>query len=144
MNEWINFVIPVAGVVVPLAVGILLWWLNERSKLNWEKHIRKEDRYRGFLESIHGFYITSQNEEITSQNKERKDKFLQDLKLAWLYCPDDVIKAGNAFLETVATGTRYSNEEKERTLAEFVIACRRDLHGETELTVEDHRIWRST
>ena len=137
MNEWLNFVILLAGVVVPLAVGVLVWWLNERSKLKWEKQIRKEDRYRGFLESIQGFYITS-------QNKEQKDKILQELRLAWLYCPDDVIKAGNAFLETVATDVQNSNEEKERTLAEFVIACRRDLHGETELTVEDYRIWRST
>ena len=130
MEDWLKIVIPLTGV-------IFAWWLNERSKLKWEKHIRKEDRYRGFLESIHGFYVTS-------QDKEQKEKFLQELRFAWLYCPDDVIKTGNVFLETVATGAQFSDEVKERALAEFEIALRRDLHGKTELTVGDHHNWRST
>ena len=137
MDDWLKIFIPLAGIVVPLAGGIFAWWLNERSRLKWEKCIRKEDRYRGFLESIQGFYVTSQNEE-------QKEKFLRELRLAWLYCPDDVIKAGNAFLGTVATGAQSSDEVKERALAEFEIALRRDLHGKTELTFEDHRIWHST
>lgn len=137
MEEWLKIVIPLAAVVIPLAGGILAWWLNEHSKLKWEKHVRKEDRYRGFLESISGFYIAS-------QDREQKEKFLQELKLAWLYCPDNVIKAGNAFLDTVATGAESSDEEKERALAEFEMALRRDLHGKTKLTVGDHRDWRST
>ena len=136
MEDWLK-IIPLASVIVPLTSAIFVWWLNERSKLKWEKHIRKEKRYRGFLESIHGFYVTSQDEE-------EKEKFLQELRLAWLYCPDDVIKAGNDFLGTVATGGQSSDEVKERALAEFDIALRRDLYGKTKLTFEDHRIWRST
>ena len=136
MDDWLKIFIPLAGIVVPLAGGIFAWWLNEHSRLKWEKHIRKEDTYRALLESVGGFYVTSQDEE-------QKEKFLQELRLAWLYCHDDVIKAGNAFLGTVATGAQFSDEEKERTLAEFVIALRRDLDGKTELTVEDHRNWRS-
>ena len=89
MEDWLK-IIPLASVIVPLTSAIFVWWLNERSKLKWEKHIRKEKRYRGFLESIHGFYVTSQDEE-------EKEKFLQELRLAWLYCPDDVIKAGKRF-----------------------------------------------
>ena len=137
MGDWLKIFIPLVGIVVPLAGGIFAWWLNERSRLKWEKHMRKEDTYRALLESVDGFYVTSQ------QDKEQKGKFLQELRLAWLYCHDDVIKAGNAFLGTVATGAQSSDEEKERTLAEFVIALRRDLDGKTELTVEDHRNWRS-
>ena len=137
MDGWLRILITLLlGAVVPLAGGIIAWYLNERSKLTWEKHIRKEDRYRGFFESIRRFYVMP-------QNKEQKKKFVHELRLAWLYCPDDVIKAGNAFLDTVAAGTRFSDEEKERALAEFEIALRRDLHGKTELTVEDHRNWRS-
>ena len=137
MEDWLKIIIPSASVVVPLVVGIVLWGLNERSKLKWEKRIRKEDRYIGFLNSIRGFYVAS-------QDKEQKETFLQELRLAWLYCPDDVIKTGNAFLDTVATGVQSSDEVKERVLAEFEIALRRDLHGKTELTVKDHRNWRST
>ncbi len=137
MEDWLKIVITVACILVPLAVGIIAWWLNERSKLKWEKQIRKEDRYLGFLEAVHGFYVTS-------NDKERKEQFIRELRLAWLYCPDDVITAGNAFLDTVAIGVQFSDENKEHALAEFVIALRRDLHGKTKLRVEDHRNWRST
>ena len=131
MDDWLKIIIALASVVVA-------WLLNEHAKLRWEKRLRKEERYKAFHESIRGFYVAS-------QDTEQKEQFLQELRLAWLYCPDDVIKAGNAFLRTVATGAHCSDEEKERVLAEFVIALRRDLHGrKTKLTVEDHHVWRST
>ena len=137
MDDWLKIFVPLAGVVVPLAGGILAWWLNESSKLKWEKQKRKEDSYQGFLESISGFYVSP-------KDAERKERFIQELRLAWLYCPDDVIRAANAFLDTVATGAQSSHEEKERALAKFEIVLRQDLHGKTQLTVDDHRNWRST
>ena len=131
MDDWLKIMITLASVVVA-------WLLNEHAKLKWEKRLRKEDRYKAFLESIRGFYVAS-------QNIEHKERFLQELRLVWLYCPDDVIKSGNAFLRTVATGAHCSDEEKERALAEFEIALRRDLHGrKTKLTVDDYHGWRST
>ena len=90
MEDWLKIVIPLAGIIVPLSGGIFAWWLSEHSKLKWEKQIRKEDRYLGFLEAMHGFYVTS-------NDKEEKEQFIQELRLAWLYCPDEVITAGNRF-----------------------------------------------
>ncbi len=136
MDEWLKIGIPLASIVVPLAGGIIAWGLNERSKRKWKRYLRKEDRYRGLLKSISGFYASS-------QDQKKKEKFLQELSLAWLYCPDNVIKAGNAFLVTVDTETVSSDEEKERALAELCLSLRKDLRGNTELTVKDHRIWRS-
>nr|QIJ55927.1 hypothetical protein mgb_00014 [uncultured bacterium] len=134
MEIWLEQTIPLLSIAVPLIAGIFGWWYNERKKFQWEKHKRKEDRYRGFIESIQGFYVLS-------QDKGEKEKFIKELRLAWLYCPDEVIQAGNAFLDTVSTGVESSAEQKEQALAEFKIALRRDLYGKTRLTVGDHRIW---
>lgn len=134
MEIWLEQTIPLISIVVPLIAGIFGWWLNERKKLQWEERIRKEDRYRGFMESVQGFYELS-------QDKGEKEKFLQELRLAWLYCPDEVIQAGNVFLDTVSTGDQSSTEQRNQALAEFEIALRRDLYGKTQLTVGDHRIW---
>ena len=142
MDDWLKIIIPLVSVLVPLGGGILAWWLGQKSKLTWEQHIRKEERYKGILLSVTGFHATSQEED--QENKERKDKFIQELRIAWLYCPDDVIRAGNAFLATVATGVQASNEDRDRALAAFVIALRLDLHGETTLTNEDYKNWSST
>ena len=137
MEEWLKIIIPLISVAVPLVVAIVAWCLNECSKRKWENHKRKEDRYEAFLKSIYGFYATS-------ENTEKKENFLQEFRLSWLYCPDAVIRTGNAFLDTVATGAKSSDEKKEKALTKFELALRRDLHGKTELTVEDHRNWRST
>ena len=59
MEDWLKIVIPLIGLIG----AITAWCLNEYSKLKWEKYIRKEDRYRGFLKSIHGFYVASQDKE---------------------------------------------------------------------------------
>lgn len=130
MDEWLK-------IVIPLAVAITVWSLNEWAKLRWEKHKRKQDRYQGFLESVSGFYVSS-------QDAEQKEKFIQELRLAWLYCPDEVIKVGNAFLDAVTTGAGASDEDKEQALADFELALRRDLYGKTKLTIRDLRILRST
>ena len=128
---------PLLAVVVPLVGAVAVWCLNECAKRRWEKYKRKEERYTNLLESLCGFYVSS-------QNSEQKNKFIQELRLAWLYCPDKVIRAGNAFLATVETNASSSDAEKERALAEFVLALRRNLNCKTRLTVDEHRNWKST
>ena len=90
----------------------------------------------GFLQSVPGFYAVSQDEKL-------KEKFINDLRLAWLYCPDKVVRAGNDFLATVTSDSESTEEEKQTRLAEFELELRRDLLGDTTLTVEDRKNWRS-
>ena len=130
MGEWLK-------IIIPLAVAIVVWSLNEYAKLKWEKHKRKEDRYKGFLESVGGFYVSS-------QDSRQKERFIQELRLAWLYCPDEVIKTADAFLDAVTTGAGTTDADKEQTLADFELALRRDLYGKTKLTIRDLRSYRST
>ncbi len=72
------------------------------------------------LRTIRGFYISTQDRDL-------KKAFLEQVNLCWLYCPDEVIQKAYAFLGTVHTKERHSDEEKERALGELIIAIRRDL-----------------
>ena len=73
-----------------------------------------------------------------------KERFIEQIRLAWLYCPDEVIRAGYTFLATVSDTATSSHQERERAHAEFVISLRRDLKPGTHLTADDYRNLKST
>ena len=127
------------AVLGPILGGVVMWLLNQRSKWKWEKHIRKEERYVGFLDSLTGFYVGS-------ESGEKKTEFIRQWRLAWLYCPDEVIRLGNDFLDTVKVKKEKStDEEKETALANLVLELRRDMVGKVKtcLNIADYKVWRS-
>ena len=109
----------------------------ERSRLEWDQHTRKAAIYEGILKSVDGFY------ENAEAPRRKKEEVLRALRLCELHCPDEVVKAGNSFLKTVAVGARASEEEQQRALAEFRMGLRRDLQPTTELSLEDFGVWGS-
>lgn len=111
--DFIKFFIPLVGAVIA-------WYINERRKRSLEEYQKKEERYRELLRAIKGFYTA------TSDNK-LKDEFLEQIKLCWLYCPDDVIKNGYSFLNSVRGPNQTSNQDKELLLGNFIAAIRYDL-----------------
>ncbi len=137
MWESLKDMSPSLAVIVPLGVVIIGWCLNEWAKRRWENYKRKEERYLILLKSLPGFYVAS-------QNAVEKKRFIEQIRLAWLYCPDEVIRAGYAFLATVSDTATSSDQERERALAEFVISLRRDLKPGTDLTADDYRNLKST
>lgn len=137
MSEFLKDIGPLLTVIIPLVGAIAVWCLNELAKRRWERYKRKEERYVSLLNSLRGFYVSP-------QDAKQKERFLEEFRLAWLYCPDKVIKAGNAFLATLAIGAKCSDQEKESALAGFVLALRNDLNSSTKLKVDDHRNWQST
>ena len=49
MHEWLTIVAPSIAAVVPLMIAIVVWRLNECSKLKWEhRHLK----VKGALESV--------------------------------------------------------------------------------------------
>ena len=121
--------------MTPFVAVILTWGLNEWNKRREERRKNKEERYTTFLATSNGFYTSTENTSLL------KNEFIKELRLAWLYCPDDVIKKGNAFIQTVQTGRPHSDFEKERAFFEFVIVLRKEIYGKTELTQDDHHLW---
>lgn len=122
----------------PLLGAVLAWFANEWRKRVADQYQRKEESYKQLLRSLRGFYVGAPNA------GELKAEFLNQLNIAWLYCPDHVIKKGYAFLDTVHTEKVCSDEEKEKALGGFVAAIRQDLLSRqlvrgTKLTADDFR-----
>ena len=107
-------------IVFPLLIAILVWYLNASNKLEWEQYQRKENNYTELIKSIRGFYASTSDSDL-------KQKFIEQINLSWLYAPDEVIKKGYKFLETVQTGQRSSDQEKENALGDFILTIRKDL-----------------
>ena len=107
--------------VIPLFGAIIAWFVNEWRKRIWEQYQRKEESYKELLRCLKGFYIGANNA------NELKAEFLSQLNRCWLYCPDDVILKGYAFLNTVHTENISSHEVKEKAMGDFVSSIRSDL-----------------
>ena len=112
--------IPIIVVVLSVLGGIITWSFTEKAKRSHEEYIRREERYANLIRAIHGF-----SSELGSQ--ELQQKFIGELELAWLYCPDEVIKKGYAFLETMEVGQKASQENIQKALGELMIEIRVDL-----------------
>ena len=105
----------------PLFGAVAAWFVNEWRKRIWEQYQRKEEAYKELLRCLDGFYVG------VSNAQELKSDFLSHLNRCWLYCPDDVITKGYAFLDTVHASNPSSDEVKEKAMGDFVAAIRSDL-----------------
>jgi len=106
---------------LPLIGAVSAWFFNEWRKRLWEQYQRKEANYKELVRCIRGFYVGSADAE------DLRAKFLDELNQCWLYCPDEVIKNGYAFLETVHTNVAQSDSVKEIAMGEFITSIRKDL-----------------
>lgn len=142
MHHNISILIPLIVVIITLIGGFVTWYLNERSKRIYEEYKRKEERYAQLISNLRGFYVDS-------FNKELREEFLKQLNLCWMYCPDEVIQKAYGFLMMVHTDKKYSDDEKEKAVGEFILAIRKDLVSreplrKTGLKPEDFRHLKAT
>lgn len=124
----------IIGSIIVLVGG---WYLNERSKRRHEEYKRKEERYLGLIRSISGFYVDSFSRELRTE-------FLNQRDICWMYCPDDIIRKANNFLSMVHTDQKHSDEEKEKSVQELILAIRKDLVRKTKLKLGDFKLLTST
>ena len=123
---------------LPLFGAIVAWFTNEWRKRVADQYQRKEANYKEMLRALRGFYVGIDNAQAL------KAEFLNQLNVSWLYCPDDVIRKGYAFLDTVPTREACTDEQKEIALGAFVSAIREDLLSrglvsKTSLTAKDFK-----
>lgn len=131
------------AVLGPALTAMIAWGLNRYATLKWERHVRKEERYKALLKLLTGFYVPIDPKDAHAA-REQKTLFLQEWRLAWLDCPDSVIQCGDHFLSLVRTGETHSDEIKEDAVASLVAEMRKDLFRRTKLTAKDYRHWAST
>jgi len=122
---------------IPLAGALIAWIVNEKRKRASEEYQRKEQRYQELLRTVKGFYIAAHDEQ-------KKSEFVEQLKLCWLYCPDEVIKKAYAFLDAINPASQKTVGEKNLSLGDFVVALRKDLLSrkstrKTKLTSQDYQ-----
>ena len=120
LKGWLVLWAPQLALLIPLVTAIIAWYVNERSKRSWEEYVRKEQHYSALLRSVRGFYASSADRNL-------REEFLQQLDLCWLYCPDEVIIKGYAFLDAVHEDSASNPGERDAALGNFVAQIRRDM-----------------
>ena len=123
---------------LPLLGAVAAWFANEWRKRVADQYQRKEANYKELIRSLRGFYVEAANA------NELKLEFLNQLNVSWLYCPDNVIRLGYKFLESVQPQQTENDQEKRIALGAFVSAVREDLlprriFRTTTLSAEDFR-----
>ncbi|NUO65729.1 MAG: hypothetical protein HOQ30_08295 [Gemmatimonadaceae bacterium] len=133
------------SVALPIVAGIVAWFANEWRKQDNEDRLRREERYKAMLQALAGFYEVRTNPSDarahsaeTAEKSAAKARFIEEVNLSWLYCPDAVVRAMYRFLLAVQ-GNGGNPDLAERRL---VVTMRRDLwdrgwQRSTELTEQD-------
>lgn len=134
--------IPIYATFLTIVGSVGLWVLNERARRNMEEKKRREDRYILLMNSLRGFYETSVDSKL-------KEEFISQVNLAWLYCPDEVIRAAYNFLDSVHTDTKKNDSEKNLAVGNLILAIRKDMASGsfinlTELKASDFKHLRAT
>lgn len=109
---------------IPLLGAAFAWLWNERRRRAADEYERKEKKYSVLIESAEGFYVHLTD---PAQSKQLKETFLAEFRKCWLYCPDEVILAANAWLEMQKEGVASTNEQRLHAIGKFMLAVRRDL-----------------
>lgn len=105
----------------PLIGAVIAWFVNEWRKRIADQYQRKEANYKELLRTLNGFYVGAPNSDTL------RVAFLEQLNLAWLYCPDEVIKKGYAFLDTIHKNSAATDADKELAMGALVSTIRADL-----------------
>ena len=114
-------------VIVQLFMGKIL---SDRR----EQYQRRERRYIKLLDSLTGFYQSTNDDKLRS-------KFLTELDRCWLYCNDDVINRCYEFLNSVSEDSESSGEEKELALGNLVLALRKDMLPRRIFRLKNPKRW---
>lgn len=127
-----------------LAVSALIAagaWLYQRA---WERHERRLNQYGKIVDLLPAF-----GEGAVDAAK--LDVVFSELRRLWLVGPDEVIKAANVFFGTTR-GTNSTPVERDRALAMFILAMRKDASFmsaviprffRSRLSHEEIKLWRA-
>jgi len=118
--DW-KFFVGLVGSVSAFCWSVFVWAKSQSQQRAQEEFTRKEKLYRELLVSVSAFY--KGNTAVSSK------AFLEQVRLAWLYAPDDVIAKLYRFTSTQKADLAATTQDLEgaRMLAELVAAIRLDL-----------------
>ena len=125
--DW-KFFIGVIGAVGAWLWSVYTWRKNQDVQRAQNEYQRKEQLYRELLKCMVVFYKRD-------GQSAGAGSFLEQYRLAWLYAPDEVIRAIEAFLITQKPDipADQKSELGQRALAELVSSVRKDLFATAKL-----------
>ena len=83
LDSW-KPIIPIIAVFIGIIPNIIYINYRELEKRKFELYKMRESTYGELIKGMRGFYIDGKTEQ--------RELFLHALRIAWLYCPDHVIK----------------------------------------------------
>jgi hypothetical protein len=125
--DW-KFLFGVIGATGAWLWSVYTWRKNQDVQRAQDEYKRKEQLYREMLKAMGVFYKGATQSTGTGS-------FLEQHKLAWLYAPDDVIRAIEAFLVTQKPDVPAEQKDQlgREALARLVSSVRRDLFATARL-----------
>jgi hypothetical protein len=125
--DW-KFLLGAVGAIGAWLWSVSTWSESQKLQRAQTEYLRKEQLYRELLKSMVGFY----DRQAQPTGATGVSSFLELSRLAWMYAPDDVVRAIEEFLKT-QMGSEPSApaspkvREGELALAKVVLALRSDL-----------------
>jgi hypothetical protein len=120
LKDWLPLII----FATTIFLSILAWYLNERAKRSNKIYLQKETRYLELAELIENL---KENEK--PGDPDLKPKFIHQINLCWLYCPDNVVRM---IIDLVSKfNNDASQNEREETIADLMVTLRKDLRKRT-------------
>jgi hypothetical protein len=118
----------IGSILGPIIIELIKLRTDPKRKERQENEVR----YNNLLKNLTGFIAGT-------DNKEQIETFYEHYRLAWLYAPDEVIKAINGFLIAVG-GAQKPSTESDKASRKMVFEIRKAFKGKTELKPDDFLI----
>ncbi|MFN3826205.1 MAG: hypothetical protein ACK4NR_01120 [Micavibrio sp.] len=115
-----DIILAIISPSIALISGCLLWYFNENGKRDYQKYTAKLKLYEDLVLSIDTF--TEGLDDIA-----RRQKFNNNLSLAWMYCSSDVIEKFDIFLETTRVGNVSDEDNRREAMDKLMKAIRADM-----------------
>jgi hypothetical protein len=145
------------GAIIAGLVSISLWYINKLNERENSDRLKREERYRGFIENMPGLFLGNS---LSKQDRERmKSELIKQYNLMAIYCNDEVYKKAGEFLDSINTDHIRQNEKEsdkinrrvlaESLIRELILLMRKDLANgkrvkETKLGIKDIHFFNTT
>jgi hypothetical protein len=131
--------IPTFLLAIPIIIGLYQWHTEQANKRRFELYIKKEKLYLEMQQNLWGFYGNS-------SDRNKRQKFIENVQVAWLYCPDSFITICNEFIDNghVQQNQIGNDEVRLKIVNRLLAEMRKDLLSNkyvanTVLTSDDIR-----
>jgi hypothetical protein len=125
--------------LLPPLSAVLGYYLSKRKELRIQLDEERRKRYEALISLLKQGFMASN---LSDEDKiKRKESFLEESYVVWLYASDDVIKRVNDFIIKFVEFDRQRTIEANRSVniafQNLIFAMRKDINSHTKLMRDD-------